>query len=195
MVLLIEGKLFIEKIRDDINGFRRRMTGGIHGYPGVRRHFKQVFRQLVIAGENNTGHFESHEVFKLALPVLFIEMVQEPGFGIAEDLNTLVGEEVCETGKCKARPVQITLENPAFLFVYTVQTAQFDVVLPADIVDEICNRDGSLFQSLLFKVHGLGNRYEGNRRGNFGHLEASGPEENAADECAVRYYSILSLCF
>ncbi len=154
VVLLVLGKLVVEKIRDQVYGLGRRMARDEYRNAGGRRHLDQFIVQLVVTGENNAGNLELHEVLESLDPCLVVKLVEKTGFGVAENLDALVGKKIGKTRKSQARTVEIAFENPPFLLIHVVQTAKFDIETFADILVEIRNRHRSLFKAFLIKVHG-----------------------------------------
>jgi hypothetical protein len=187
MILLVQGKLIVEKIGDQVHRLGRGVASGINRHSGCRSHIEQFGFKLVGAGQDNAGNLETHQMLECAPALGIAEVIEKPGFGIAENLDPLVGEEVGESGESKTRPVQFTLGNPAFLFIDPVQPAQLDIVVFADVLKKIGDRYRSLFYALLVEIHGTRVNGDGKIPGSLPHPFPGFPVSG--------YWAIFSLYF
>jgi len=153
VILLVKRELFIEKIGDIINGLGRRAACDEHRNPCAGSHVDQFLIELVVTGQNDAWHPEADEIGKSCFAFFIGQVVQIARFSVAENLYPLIGKQFGEPRYGQAGTMKIAFVDAALLFIKLVETPKFYIEPLLYVFKKIGDRDRSLLQALLVKIH------------------------------------------
>ncbi len=152
---LLQRKLIVQELAQE--GHEASSGGSRHKNRHIylRRHLHQFRINLVVFRKKDTRNRELDQIVEGFAPARFGEVPQVQRFGVAQDLNALVGKEVDIPGQRESRAMQITLLHFPFRGIDRIDGADLQPNTRGELLDDEGDGQTLLLEYLRSMWHGI----------------------------------------